>query len=124
MALSIKYCHTRKIVHRDVKLENFLINLTDIDDEQVEMKVKLCDFGLAFPYDPDKPPTEKCGSILAVAPEILTDDSYCYKVDIWALGIILYELLSTKLPFYDESDNIYKKNIISQPLDLSDKESW
>ena len=113
MVAAIEYCHRHNIVHRDVKLENFLINVSEDSEGEVNMQVKLCDFGLAFQYEPDKPPTKKCGSILAVAPEILTNDSYCHKVDIWALGIILHELLTTRLPFYNDVDNIYKINIIN-----------
>ena len=67
MLESIQHCHENKIVHRDVKLENFLVDL----DEEQNIIVKLSDFGLACKYDPEEPPTTKCGSILSVAPEML-----------------------------------------------------
>ena len=91
MLEAIKYCHDNNIVHRDIKLENFLVDL----DEKEQVQIKLSDFGLAFKYDADEPPTTKCGSILSVAPEMLTKDNYCPKVDLWGLGVILHELLST-----------------------------
>lgn len=98
MLKSLEYCHKHNIVHRDIKLENFLVDC----DEFGNIFVKLSDFGLACKYEHDKPPTTKCGSILSVAPEMLVRESYCHKVDVWGIGIILYELLSTDLPFYSE----------------------
>lgn len=100
MLQSMQHCHENNIVHRDVKLENFLVDL----DEDQNILVKLSDFGLACKYDTEEPPTTKCGSILSVAPEILVKDNYCHKVDMWGLGVILHELLSTELPFYSDSE--------------------
>ena len=74
--------------------------------------MKLSDFGLATKYEAYNPPTIKCGSILSVAPEMLVKESYCLKVDLWGLGVILYELLSTQLPFFSNDENKYKTNII------------
>ena len=91
MLKSIQCCHSNNIVHRDVKLENFLID-TNNDGKLI---VKLSDFGLACKYECENPPSKKCGSIVAVAPEILSRETYCYKIDMWALGIILHELLTT-----------------------------
>ena len=91
MLVSIKHCHDRNIVHRDVKLENFLMD-TNSEDKLI---VKLSDFGLACKYDAEQPPTQKCGSLVAIAPEILSSDSYCHKIDVWALGVILHEMLTT-----------------------------
>lgn len=68
--------------------------------------------------------TVKCGSILAVAPEMLVSETYTQKVDVWGLGIILHELLSSKLPFYADDDEAYKKNIVSQKLHMDDPEFW
>lgn len=100
MLTSINFCHTQDIVHRDIKLENFLVDCDDTGN----ILVKLSDFGLACKYEQDKPPTTKCGSILSVAPEMLIKETYCHKVDIWGLGVILFELLSTDLPFYHDNE--------------------
>ena len=81
------------MIHGDIKLDNFLVGCT-LDD------IKLTDFGLATSYDQNDPPTCMCGSLPNVAPEILSEDSYDFKVDCWALGIILHELLGHDLPFY------------------------
>lgn len=49
-------------------MENFLVDLRD----DGEIMIKLADFGMACRYDGDEPPTKKCGSLLSVAPEVLT----------------------------------------------------
>ena len=92
--------HERNIIHRDIKMENFLVD----SDEHDTINVKLTDFGLACHFDPNKPPTAKCGSLLSVAPEMLIQDYYDLKVDIWGLGIVLHELLCDKVPFYEDDD--------------------
>ena len=104
MLKSVEHCHQHDIIHRDIKLENFLM------DPRVNGKlvVKLCDFGLACHYSSDSPPTNKCGTILGLAPEMLNAKSYCHKIDVWGVGIILHELLTTQLPFYAEDMRIYK----------------
>ena len=120
MLLSIDHCHQRNIVHRDVKLENFLVD-TNADGNII---IKLSDFGLACKFEKEKPPTTKCGSILSVAPEMLTLKSYCHKVDMWGLGIILHELLTTQLPFYNDDENLYKNNIVNERLKIGDADVW
>ena len=109
MLKAIKYSHTHDIVHRDIKLENFLMDCSDDGN----IVIKLTDFGLACTFDPEHPPTQKCGSLLSAAPELLINKEYCHKVDLWGLGIILHELLSTKLPFYSDDDRKYKDNIVN-----------
>lgn len=120
MLQAIDYCHQNNIVHRDVKMENFLID----SDENANIIVKLSDFGLACKFDKEKPPTHKCGSILSVAPEMLTNETYCLKVDVWGIGIIMHEILSTELPFYSEDEQTYKKNIVREKIKFDDNSLW
>ena len=109
MLMSIEYCHRQGIVHRDVKLENFLVDIT----QDAQIIIKLTDFGLASRYNPDNQAlTLMCGSLQAVAPEVLIGLPYDEKVDLWGLGIILHEMLSTELPFYSDDDLEYKHKII------------
>ena len=120
MLKSVEYCHNHDIVHRDVKLENFLIDM----NEDKQIIVKLSDFGLAFKYDPEQPPSRKCGSILSIAPEVFSKQSYCHKIDIWGLGVILHELLTSQLPFFAEDDLQYRQNIVNQELNMEDPLVW
>lgn len=108
MLLSLEYCHEKKIMHRDVKLENFLVDLK-VDGS---IHVKLADFGIASRFEPGQKLNVNCGSLMSVAPEMLKYQPYCQKIDSWALGVILYELLSGYLPFHAKNDNDYKKNIV------------
>ena len=111
MVRAVDHCHSKNIVHCDVKMENFLVEQQSPNNEN-KMVVKLADFGLAQPYHRDAPLTEKMGSLLSIAPELLSKDSFGPKIDCWALGIILYELLGRKLPFYNYSKTKHMKNIV------------
>lgn len=82
--------HENKIVHRDLKLANVLIN--DNYD------LKLADFG--FSKDNELGYMQSfCGTPYAMAPEILRMEQYDERCDTWSLGIMLYQLLYGKLPF-------------------------
>ena len=85
-------------MHRDIKLSNFLV---DYDDHfwEGEVKIKLIDFGLAVKYDAKNPPRDLTGTIAMMAPELINGDKQTLKVDSYALGIILYELLCGEKPF-------------------------
>ena len=94
---ALKYLHKKGIVHRDIKLSN--IFLTD------ELEVKLGDFGLATELYPREKKFEKCGTQPYMAPEIFEGNGYSFEVDIWAIGIIIYQLILGKLPFYEKNKN-------------------
>ena len=94
--LGIQYMHNQNIVHRDIKLENILIDLNN--------NIKICDFGIGrILSSPDQPLFDQCGTPMYIAPEILlSSKEKGYKgfpVDIWSSGIALYILLSGTLPF-------------------------
>ena len=94
--LGIKYMHEQGIVHRDIKLENILIDLNN--------NIKICDFGIGRVLSsPEQPLFDQCGTPMYIAPEILLcskEKGYKgFPVDIWSSGIVLYILLSGTLPF-------------------------
>lgn len=95
---ALKYLHSHRIIHRDLKLGNLFI--TD------KMEIKVGDFGLAtkLEFDGERKRTV-CGTPNYIAPEIL--DGKCghsYEVDIWSLGVIFYTLIIGKPPF--ETNNV------------------
>jgi calcium/calmodulin-dependent protein kinase I len=106
---ALDYLHERNIVHRDLKLENLLLVRKNAID------IKLADFGLSKLYT-DKKLQTACGTPFYVAPEIVLGEGYGPEVDMWAAGIILYVLLSGRLPFAAENENDLYKLIISGNL--------
>ncbi|KAL3117408.1 hypothetical protein niasHT_000159 [Heterodera trifolii] len=87
---ALAYLHRKRIVHRDLKLENILV----YSDEQL----KLLDFG--FARTPDELSTSFCESKAFKAPELLqTRDYDPFKADVWTLGIVCYILLTDTFPF-------------------------
>lgn len=90
---ALKYLHSHRIIHRDLKLGNLF--LTD------KMEVKVGDFGLAskLEFEGERKRTV-CGTPNYIAPEILDGKSgHSYEVDIWSLGVIIYTLIIGKPPF-------------------------
>ena len=101
--LGIKHIHSQNIVHRDIKLENIIIDLNN--------NVKICDFGIGKVINsPDELLYDKCGTPMYMAPEIiLSNKKNGYKgfpVDIWSSGITLYIMLSGTLPFTVKNKSI------------------
>ncbi|XP_078399440.1 NUAK family SNF1-like kinase 1 isoform X1 [Cetorhinus maximus] len=93
---AVHYCHKKGIVHRDLKLENILL------DEN--FNVKLADFGLSNLYHKDRLLETYCGSPLYASPEIVNGFPYQGpEVDCWALGVLLYTLVCGTMPFDSRS---------------------
>ncbi|CAK72998.1 unnamed protein product (macronuclear) [Paramecium tetraurelia] len=95
IANGLAFLHSKNIVHRDIKPENIL---RYVDEQGVEI-YKITDFGLSS-VKLDRMTTTKVGTAYYVAPEILEKQQYDKSVDIWALGLIVDELIH-KTPFYN-----------------------
>ena len=89
---ALKYLHSHRIIHRDLKLGNLFLN--------DKMELKVGDFGLAtkLDYDGERKKTI-CGTPNYIAPEVISSLGHSFEVDIWAIGIIIYTLLIGKPPF-------------------------
>ena len=91
---AVYFLHENQIIHRDIKPENLLIGENNT--------IKLCDFGWAKNLSL-KNRSSYCGTVEYMAPEIIESENYDYSVDIWSLGILLYELLMGHSPFKDKT---------------------
>jgi Neu-associated kinase len=108
IVLAVHHFHMAGIVHRDLKVENLLL------DEN--MDVKIIDFGLSNTYGTPAPtngyivPTDhchtQCGSPAYAAPELLGHKNYGPEVDVWSIGVNMYAMLTGSLPFTVEPFNI------------------
>ncbi|XP_063780445.1 5'-AMP-activated protein kinase catalytic subunit alpha-1-like [Pseudophryne corroboree] len=99
----VDYCHRHMVVHRDLKLENVLLD--------AHVNVKIADFGLSNMMSDGKFLSTRCGSLHYAAPEIISGRLYAGpEVDIWSSGVILFILLCGFLPFDDADEaTMYKK---------------
>ncbi|CCE83432.1 Piso0_004007 [Millerozyma farinosa CBS 7064] len=105
IASGIAYVHSQNLAHRDLKLENILLQ------NKAKTIVKLTDFGFVREFNPRKRNflSTICGTTVYMAPEILKGDTYSgFAIDIWSLGVILYTMLYGEMPF-DEGDDLKTK---------------
>ncbi|KAJ1398739.1 Serine/threonine-protein kinase, active site [Sesbania bispinosa] len=98
----VEYCHRNMVVHRDLKLENLLLDS--------KYNVKIAGFGLSNIMRDGHFLKTSCGSPAYAAPEVISGKLYAGpEVDVWGCGVILYSLLCGTLPFDDENiPNLFK----------------
>lgn len=92
IAYGLAHIHCRSVIHRDIKLDNILLDC--------EKGVKICDFGVSKIIKKGQFIQEQCGTPAYLAPEIIIDKGYeGFFVDIWSLGVLLYAMLCGTVPF-------------------------
>ena len=102
----IKYIHSKNIVHRDIKLENILIDLNN--------NIKICDFGVSKRIHSNSILEDQCGTPVYMAPEIIKNEGYKgFPVDIWSAGVSLYLMLSGNIPFNKTSKHTLQEDILN-----------
>ena len=101
---ALAHLHMHDVLHRDVKLDNVLL-----DDHE---HVLLCDFGWVSPPG-DKERHILCGTYEYMSPEVVRQEYYDTKTDMWSLGILLYELVHAATPFYHSDLSQLLHNIAS-----------
>ena len=100
---AVMFLHRNNLIHRDLKPENILL----VDND----KIKLCDFGWCTQIASEQNRSTYCGTLEYMAPEMIMEQQYNKAIDIWSLGILLYELIHNYSPFR-ASDVNNKEEII------------
>lgn len=114
IAEGVRYCHDAGVSHRDLKLDNILVN--DMGE------IKIIDFGFAVRRNPQTGLVSNfCGTPTFMSPEIVKRVAHDpHKADVWALGVILYKLLTDRFPFMGESDHELNNLILKATPRLED----
>ena len=105
--LVLNNLHKMKIMHRDLKPENILVAKKE---ENGLYLIKICDFGTSQIFKTGEKEKNVIGSSYYIAPEVLKK-KYDSKCDLWSLGVIMYVLLTKKIPFQGSNDQQLKNNI-------------
>ncbi|CAL9734278.1 spindle assembly checkpoint kinase [Monosporozyma servazzii] len=110
IADALDYLHQRRIIHRDIKPENILIGPNN--------QVKLTDFGWSIinPFGTRR--KTLCGTIDYLSPELITSKEYDQTVDVWALGVLMYELLVGSPPFEESTKEMTYKRIMKVDIEF------
>ena len=110
LAKAVSYCHSKDIVHRDLKMENVLIDR--------QFKIKLIDFGFSLQVPKENQILyDYCGTPNYIAPEVNQRQGYYGKpADIWSLGVIVFRMVAGSFPFKSGKS---VKNQLRMPSELS-----
>lgn len=116
---TVRFLHCNSIIHRDIKPENIMVAPGGL--------VKLTDFGWSV-HNPDHTLRETiCGTPLYLSPELINAGKYNESVDLWAIGVLTFELLTGHMPFgircFQDLRNIVPVNSFRSPKTLTSVKS-
>lgn len=105
--------HTNNLVHRDIKSENVVYSDSGKGEQDFsKLEVKLVDFGFSrISINGTASMVEFVGTPYYIAPEIVNQEAYGSKCDIWSLGVLVYEIIAGEYPFQGRSRNELFKRI-------------
>lgn len=117
---AISYCHERRVVHRDLKLENVLFESPPDEDN---LNIKVIDFGIAGVVRPEAGDKMDAGTLAYMPPECFQEGGTetTFAIDVWAIGIMFYAMLYGSLPFYNAKENKLIEAITEQPVKFDPK---
>eukprot|EP00906_Rhabdomonas_costata_P023454 RCo033745 len=110
ITLALSYLHSLNIVYRDLKPENCVLDRQGF--------IVLTDFGLAKEYDDEGYKGSQVGTPDYWAPELFRSEKYNFAVDFWALGCLIYELITGKHPFMDDKGVVTRAKVLHEEPNL------
>ena len=117
----MKYMHeVLGVVHRDIKLENIMMSGETLKEFLAgEAVPKFIDFGLSKVLLPEEKSSDPFGTLIYCSPKIILGAPHTKKTDIWSIGIVLYALLTDRMPFvtFDRKDT--SRNIVQQRINFN-----
>lgn len=138
----VSYMHSRGIVHRDIKLENIMMSVapssqakkrqsrpgsgaqgaadlhSSVTHDISNVQPKLIDFGLSKVLLPGERSADPYGTLAYCSPEIIAKKPHTTKTDVWSLGIVLYTMLTRRMPFIANDEEQTKNNILYRNLNF------
>jgi serine/threonine-protein kinase ULK2 len=112
LASGLKFLNDRNLVHRDIKPQNLLLT-----EKSPRAVLKIADFGFARHLEGTSMADTLCGSPLYMAPEILGQNQYNAKADLWSVGAVLFEMVAGKPPFLAQNQ-VELLHVIKRPLQM------
>lgn len=103
LASAIRHCHAKGVIHRDIKPENLLLDEHD--------NLKIADFGWSVHAVRNNRRGTVCGTLDFLAPEMCEGERYDASIDVWSIGVLLYEMLFGSPPFEEETEFHTKERI-------------
>ncbi|XP_048776064.1 mitogen-activated protein kinase kinase kinase 13-A-like isoform X2 [Ostrea edulis] len=110
IASGMHYLHIHKIIHRDLKSPNVLVAKNDV--------VKISDFGTSRTWNEKSTKMSFAGTVAWMAPEVIRNEPCSEKVDIWSFGVVVWELLSSEIPYKDVDSSAIIWGVGSNSLHL------
>ena len=116
LAVAIGYLHSKGIAHRDLKLENILVDETGY--------LKIIDYGLAKMLKENDESQSFCGTPEYLAPEMIKGEPHDKTVDWWAMGILMYEMLIGVTPFFNRNKQMLFTKIKNSKVIFPDRKKY
>lgn len=116
IVVGIGKLHERGIIHRDLKLENLLLDKNGY--------IKIIDFGLAKMLQEDEETKTYCGTLEYFAPEMIKRTGHDKAVDWWAIGVLIFEMVFGVTPFYNRNRNVLISKIKHSRIVFPNKQTY